>query len=65
MPGIVGDCIEKDIEAIIVVSEGFGEADQRGKILQDEVIRIGQSQGVRILGPNSLGVVNNFIYSSE
>ena len=60
VPGIVRECVEKDIKAIAVVSEGFAEADERGKTLQDEIVRIATSHGVRILGPNSLGVVNNF-----
>lgn len=60
VPGVLQECGQKQIRAVIVVSDGFAEADEEGKRLQEEVKRISLSYGIRVLGPNSLGVVNNF-----
>ena len=56
----VTECIEAGVRAIIVVTQGFADADTKGKELQHEITTIARHNGVRILGPNTLGVVNNF-----
>ena len=61
VPRTVAQCAQKGIQAAIVVSDGFNEAgDEEGRRLQREVERIAREGGVRLVGPNSLGVVNNF-----
>jgi acetyltransferase len=60
VPGVVKDCVEKGIKALIIVSGGFAEADAYGKELQADVVRIAKEGGARIIGPNSLGIFNNF-----
>ena len=54
------ECIDGGFKAIIVVIQGFADADAKGKELQQEMIHAARHNGVRILGPNTLGVVNNF-----
>jgi acetyltransferase len=62
VPKIVKECTEKGIKLIIIVSQGFADAeDEEGKELQEEVIRIARKGGARIVGPNTLGTVNAFI----
>ncbi len=56
----VKECIDAGVKAIIVVTQGFADADARGKELQQEMVNAARHNGVRILGPNTLGVVNNF-----
>ncbi len=58
--GSVNECIEAGVKAIIVVTQGFADADNKGKELQQEMVDAARHNGVRILGPNTLGVVNNF-----
>ncbi|MFQ5825948.1 MAG: acetate--CoA ligase family protein [Dehalococcoidia bacterium] len=60
VPEAVEGCAQRGIGAIIVVSDGFAEADGEGKDLQTRIVNIAKAAGIRILGPNSLGVVNNF-----
>lgn len=60
VPGVLQECARKGVRGAILVSDGFAEADQEGKELQQEVMRVAQAGGVRLLGPNSLGVVNHF-----
>ncbi|MCD4715340.1 MAG: CoA-binding protein [Desulfobacterales bacterium] len=56
----VKECIDAGVKAIIVVTQGFADADAKGKELQQEMVNAARLNGVRILGPNTLGVVNNF-----
>jgi acyl-CoA synthetase (NDP forming) len=50
----------KGTPAAIVFSSGFGEAGEDGRHLEDRLRRIAQEHGVRICGPNNLGVINAF-----
>ncbi len=60
VPQVVSDCIERGIKAFIVITEGFAEADEEGKALQSEMVAIAKEKGARIVGPNSVGIVNYF-----
>jgi acetyltransferase len=58
---IVKQCGEKGIRAAIVVGQGFADADDEGKRLQQELVNVAHKSGVRILGPNTVGSANAFI----
>ncbi|UCC66416.1 MAG: acetate--CoA ligase family protein [Deltaproteobacteria bacterium] len=60
IPRIVEDCATLGIKGAIVVPQGFADADEEGKILQDQLVQIAHQRGIRILGPNTLGVINAF-----
>jgi acetyltransferase len=62
VPEVVQRCAQKGIRAAIVVSEGFAEANEEGGRLQSQLMDISRSSGIRILGPNTLGVVNTSNY---
>jgi acyl-CoA synthetase (NDP forming) len=58
------ECAGKGIKSVIVVADGFAERDEEGAKLQNEILEIAREAGIRILGPNTAGVVNsanNFI----
>jgi acetate---CoA ligase (ADP-forming) len=56
---VVRDCIEKGIRAIIIITQGFADADDdEGTRLQGQVVEMAQASGTRILGPNTFGVAN-------
>ncbi len=57
---ILKDCVAANAKAAIVVNQGFGDADSRGRQMQREMTEIAKRDGIRILGPNTLGVLNNF-----
>lgn len=57
---IFSDCIAKGIKRVIVISQGFADADERGKELQKELSLLARSSGTRIVGPNTMGVLNSF-----
>lgn len=60
VPRILGECGQKGIRAVIVTNQGFAEADERGGRLQRDMLSEAARWGMRILGPNTLGVSNAF-----
>ncbi len=60
VPSIIGECGRKSIRAVVVTNQGFAEADERGRELQREMIAEARKFGIRIMGPNTLGVYNAF-----
>jgi len=57
-------CIDSGVRRVIIISQGFSDADERGHELQKEITRLARESGVRVLGPNTLGTVNNFCHFS-
>ncbi len=57
VPDIVEQCGKAEIPAIIIHSAGFKESNQEGKKLEEEIEKKRKKYGMRILGPNSLGVM--------
>lgn len=53
---IVGECAEKGLKSIIIFTAGFGEKGEEGKKIQQEIARIARQNGIRVVGPNSIGV---------
>jgi acyl-CoA synthetase (NDP forming) len=58
VPAMIRDCGEKGAAAAIVVSDGFAEINKQGARLQNEIVNIARQKGMRILGPNTAGIVN-------
>jgi acyl-CoA synthetase (NDP forming) len=56
VPGVLRDCAAKGIKAAIVITQGFADADEEGHRLQEEIVSFARSHGMRLLGPNTLGV---------
>jgi acyl-CoA synthetase (NDP forming) len=55
---VARDCAAKRVRALVVVSAGFGEAGAEGAERQRELLRICRAGGMRLVGPNCLGVMN-------
>ena len=58
VPQIVEECGEAGVKGIIIVSSGFGETGLSGKTLEDRILKIKDEYGMRIIGPNCLGVMH-------
>jgi len=54
---VVEECGESGITGIIIVSSGFGETSPQGKALEEELLKLKRAHGLRIIGPNCLGVM--------
>jgi len=57
VPAIIGQCARKGVKAVIILSEGFAEEGEAGAALQEQVVDIARSGDVRVMGPNTTGVV--------
>jgi len=57
VPDILKECVEKNVRAAIINSEGFAEVGEEGKKLQQKLADIVKSTRIRVLGPNTMGVV--------
>ena len=59
VPGVLESCGRKKIRWAIIESGGFSEYSEEGAELEKEVLRIARKWGIRIVGPNGIGI-NNF-----
>ncbi|MFI6816417.1 GNAT family N-acetyltransferase [Nonomuraea sp. NPDC050328] len=55
---VVKECAEKGVHGLVVVSSGFGETGAAGKARQDELASLARAYGLRVVGPNCLGIAN-------
>jgi acyl-CoA synthetase (NDP forming) len=56
--GVAQECAEKGIRALVVISDGFAERDKEGARLQHDLVEFARKQRIRIIGPNTAGVLN-------
>ncbi len=57
VPDRVEECGKAGVEGIIIFSSGFREAGEEGKALENRITGIRAKYGMRILGPNCLGII--------
>jgi acyl-CoA synthetase (NDP forming)/GNAT superfamily N-acetyltransferase len=55
---VVLDCAAKGVHGLIVISSGFAETGEEGRKRQRRLVGLARSYGVRVVGPNCLGVIN-------
>jgi len=58
VPAVLQDCIEKQVQAVIIYSSGFAELGEEGKKLQEQVVQLAQQGNMSLLGPNSMGIAS-------
>ncbi|MGI9523323.1 MAG: acetate--CoA ligase family protein, partial [Hyphomicrobiaceae bacterium] len=55
---VVRDAVASSVKTVMIFSSGFGETSEAGQRAQDQLTAIARTSGVRIIGPNCLGVFN-------
>jgi acyl-CoA synthetase (NDP forming)/RimJ/RimL family protein N-acetyltransferase len=55
---VVLDCAAKGVRALVVISSGFAETGEDGRKAQRRLLGLCRSYGLRLVGPNCLGVIN-------
>ena len=60
VPDTLRECIAADIHAAIVITAGFGETGAEGKALEQEVLSVARAGGIRLVGPNTMGVYSAY-----
>ena len=57
-PGLVRDCGERGVAGAVILAVGFGESGDDGARLEERLRHAGRESGVRIIGPNTSGMLN-------
>jgi len=55
---VAWQCARKGVRALVVISAGFAEAGEEGRARQEELLRVCRATGMRLIGPNCMGIVN-------
>lgn len=58
VPGIIEECGRRDVRSVVVLSAGFSEAGVAGAALERAAVEAARRHGLRLLGPNCLGLIN-------
>lgn len=51
-------CGRKGVKALVVISAGFSETGEQGQAKQAELVRVCRAAGMRLIGPNCMGIIN-------
>ena len=58
VPRIIGECVDAGVKGAIIISAGFREMGAQGAELEKEILAPARCGALRIIGPNSFGVMN-------
>lgn len=59
VPDIIQECVEKGIGAAVIISAGGKEIGDRGRQIEERISRIAYQGGLRIVGPNCMGIISS------
>jgi acyl-CoA synthetase (NDP forming) len=54
----IAQCCEKRVPVVTIFSDGFAETGAAGRQQQDELLKLARASGVRLLGPNCIGLLD-------
>ena len=54
----VAECAAAGVGCCVIISTGFAEADAAGAALQDRLVQVARTAGMRLIGPNCMGLLN-------
>ncbi len=60
VPETMRECAAAGVRAAVVITAGFSETDAEGTALEREVVSIAREGGIRIVGPNTMGVFSAY-----
>jgi acetyltransferase len=58
VPSVMEELGKKNIKACVIISAGFKELGPEGEALEKQVIAIAKKNGIKVIGPNCLGIMN-------
>ncbi len=67
VPRVINDCARRNIPGVMIQSAGFSETGPNGTALQQEIKQIAEKTGIRLWGPNCMGLVDanqRFVFST-
>lgn len=54
----VDDCARAAVRSLVIITAGFAEAGEEGRQAQKAVVELARSHGMRLVGPNCMGLLN-------
>jgi len=57
VPGVMEQCARTGVKAVVIITAGFREVGAEGKLLEQQVMQTARQAGIRVIGPNCLGVI--------
>jgi acetate---CoA ligase (ADP-forming) len=60
VPAAIEDCGKKGVGSVVVISAGFREAGYEGMKRETEVLALAKQYGIRLIGPNCLGIIDTY-----
>jgi acyl-CoA synthetase (NDP forming) len=58
IPAIIADCSAGRVPVAVIISGGFAEAGEVGRMLEQRIVAMARTGGVRLIGPNCFGVIS-------
>ncbi|CAN5616693.1 bifunctional acetate--CoA ligase family protein/GNAT family N-acetyltransferase [soil metagenome] len=58
VPGLIDECAVRGVKGVIIISAGFREVGPAGAELERQILERARAAGIRVVGPNCLGVMN-------
>jgi len=62
VPQSMAECVSKGVKGAVLITAGFAETGEEGRVLQDEVVRVAREGGIRFVGPNGMGIWSSIAY---
>lgn len=57
VPAVMEQCAKAGVKSVIIITAGFKEVGKEGRELEQQVMQISKHAGIRVIGPNCLGVI--------
>jgi acetyltransferase len=57
VPDVIEECGKAQVKGVIIVSAGFKETGPAGKVLEENILTAAKKYGIRIVGPNCIGII--------
>ncbi len=61
VPGIIDECGQAGITGAVVITAGFREVGREGRQLEGQMIETARRYGMRLVGPNVLGIIDTVV----
>jgi acetyltransferase len=56
---VIDQCVTKKVKSVVIISAGFAEVGEQGRELEERITTKLKREGIRLIGPNCLGFINN------
>jgi acetyltransferase len=57
VPAVMRQCARIGVKSVVIITAGFKEVGKEGRELEEQIVQIAKQAGIRVIGPNCLGVI--------